>query len=299
MDRDRSGEVDFVEFVLAVWNYCSFSRTSLVRYAFDLYDLDGSGEIEPAEATRCVREVWGSEWERNANAQKVMTKLEDAMSENAHGRLTINMFQDFSHRHPMLLFPAFQLQTDIQQRVLGERFWRKAAARRAKANPTDLNWKNMTTIVALSRQSSRNFLETIDDARSDRLTEGQQQAVRKGSSIGRLFTRVRGKSKVAVQNHDDFIDAFVSPRVTPTESTRVESFHSAPAQQTTKASKSSIAKSISPAAVSTLSADTSDQKSPSPAKKKKKKKTSALVESPKAKMDIVVEDFDDQKAVHR
>ncbi|KAJ0412064.1 hypothetical protein ATCC90586_004610 [Pythium insidiosum] len=225
MDRDNSGEINMIEFFnyIAVWNYCSFSRSSLVRYAFDLYDLDGSGEIEPAEASRCVREVWGSEWERNANAQKVMTKLEAAMSENAHGRLTIHMFQDFSQRHPMLLFPAFQLQTDIQQRVLGERFWRNAAARRAKVNPSDLNWRNMSNMVALSRQSSQKFLETIDDARNARLTDDQQQRVRKGSSLGRLFTRVRGKSKVAVQNHDDFIDAFVSPRING-DSTLVEAF---------------------------------------------------------------------------
>lgn len=56
MDKDGSGEVDFLEFVLAVWNYCSFSHSSLVRFAFDLYDLDGSGEIERAEAAQCIRE---------------------------------------------------------------------------------------------------------------------------------------------------------------------------------------------------------------------------------------------------
>ncbi|KAG7400475.1 hypothetical protein PHYBOEH_005503 [Phytophthora boehmeriae] len=81
MDRNCSGEVDFVEFVLAVWNYCSFNHSSLVRFAFDLYDVDGSGEIEHAEVMRCVREVWGSAWETSGTAQKIVDKLDTIMED--------------------------------------------------------------------------------------------------------------------------------------------------------------------------------------------------------------------------
>ena len=35
-DDDNSGEIDFKEFVLACWNYCSLCRTSLIVFAFDL-----------------------------------------------------------------------------------------------------------------------------------------------------------------------------------------------------------------------------------------------------------------------
>ncbi|TMW58659.1 hypothetical protein Poli38472_010218 [Pythium oligandrum] len=202
MDRDGSGEVDFVEFVLAVWNYCSFSKASLVRYAFDLYDLDGSGEIELSEASRCIREVWGSEWEQNANAQKVMMKLEAIMRGNPDGRLTITMFQEFAQRHPVLLFPAFQLQTEIQQRVLGERFWRKAARMRGSVNPADLNWKNVEKIAVLSRQASNNFHKAMEEA-MDEDTSERAEEMKKGRLNLSFRKATRGKPRVFMDDPDD------------------------------------------------------------------------------------------------
>ncbi|GAB9475941.1 hypothetical protein Gpo141_00013016, partial [Globisporangium polare] len=163
MDKDGSGEVDFVEFVLAVWNYCSFSHASLVRFAFDLYDLDGSGEIEHAEAVRCVREVWGDAWEESSIAQKIVAKLDAIMQGTASGKLSVQKFQEFAMRHPMLLFPAFQLQTEMQKKVLGEKFWLRAAKKRASLNPKDLNWANVQAISKVSKQQSSRFLAAIED----------------------------------------------------------------------------------------------------------------------------------------
>lgn len=83
--------------------------------------------------------VWGSEWENSSIAQKILTKLESIMENTASGRLSVSLFQDFAMRHPMLLFPAFQLQTEIQQKVLGQPFWAQAAKRRGTLDPTDFN----------------------------------------------------------------------------------------------------------------------------------------------------------------
>lgn len=162
MDKDGSGEVDFLEFVLAVWNYCSFNKSSLVRFAFDLYDLDGSGEIERSEAAQCVKEVWGSEWEHSSIAQKIMGKLESIMENSSSGRLSVSLFQDFAIRHPMLLFPAFQLQTEIQQKILGERFWAQAAKRRGTLDPQDFHWGSIENISKVSRQNSSKLLTAIE-----------------------------------------------------------------------------------------------------------------------------------------
>lgn len=35
-DDDASGEIDFKEFVLSCWNYCSLCKSSLIVFAFDL-----------------------------------------------------------------------------------------------------------------------------------------------------------------------------------------------------------------------------------------------------------------------
>ncbi|CAM9668301.1 unnamed protein product, partial [Ectocarpus fasciculatus] len=41
-DEDNSGEIDLREFILALWNYCTLGKATLVIFAFDLYDKDGS-----------------------------------------------------------------------------------------------------------------------------------------------------------------------------------------------------------------------------------------------------------------
>ncbi|GMF64522.1 unnamed protein product [Phytophthora lilii] len=163
MDRNRSGEVDFIEFVLAVWNYCSFNHASLVRFAFDLYDVDGSGEIEHDEVVRCVREVWGSAWESSPSAHKIVEKLDNIMANTPNNRLSANLFQEFAVRHPMLLFPAFELQMEIQRKVLGKRFWSRATEKRGSINVQALNWDHVKEVTLISRQASSNLLTSMED----------------------------------------------------------------------------------------------------------------------------------------
>lgn len=55
-DTDKSGEIDFKEFVLALWNFCACSDTALRIFAFDLYDADSSGKIEIKEIEFMLRE---------------------------------------------------------------------------------------------------------------------------------------------------------------------------------------------------------------------------------------------------
>ena len=55
LDADRSGNLNFAEFVGALYVYCTFSWAGLVQYAFELTDLDSSGVLELAEIDTLVR----------------------------------------------------------------------------------------------------------------------------------------------------------------------------------------------------------------------------------------------------
>ena len=44
-DADGSNQIDFKEFVVALWQYCTLGRPQLVMFAFDLYDRDSSGAV--------------------------------------------------------------------------------------------------------------------------------------------------------------------------------------------------------------------------------------------------------------
>jgi serine/threonine-protein phosphatase 2B regulatory subunit len=65
-DDDGSGTIDFREFVMAMWNYCTLGKATLVLFAFDLYDRDNSGEIDKAEIRMMLKDVYGSAYNQVA-----------------------------------------------------------------------------------------------------------------------------------------------------------------------------------------------------------------------------------------
>jgi serine/threonine-protein phosphatase 2B regulatory subunit len=144
-DEDNSGTVDFCEFVLALWNYCTLGKSALVMFAFDLYDLDGSGEIEEPEVQQMLRDIYGPEFRANGRAGKIYVQLtrhfeiateekkrnlNAAFGPGEQAGITVQQFNDFTKTHPSMLHPAFLFQTAIQKRCLGVRYWRKKAQAR-------------------------------------------------------------------------------------------------------------------------------------------------------------------------
>ena len=69
-DEDNSGEIDLREFILALWNYCTLGKSTLVIFAFDLYDTDGSGVIDAEELDNMLKEVYGRLWHTNVYATR-------------------------------------------------------------------------------------------------------------------------------------------------------------------------------------------------------------------------------------
>ena len=55
-DGDGNGQIDFKEFVLALWNFCACSDSALRIFAFDLYDNDTSGKLEIEEVEHMLRD---------------------------------------------------------------------------------------------------------------------------------------------------------------------------------------------------------------------------------------------------
>ncbi|ETW02772.1 hypothetical protein, variant 1 [Aphanomyces invadans] len=162
MDKDGSGQVDFEEFVLSLWNFCtislswliadtwsplgSFTQESLVRYSFSLYDSDASGEIDLNEAEHFVQEMWGGKWHANKNAEHIMNKL-SAIAASSDGCIPIEKFVLFAHDHPLMMFPAFQIQHDMVEKILGEKFWTKIADQRERNQRTDGKFKCIEDIL--------------------------------------------------------------------------------------------------------------------------------------------------------
>eukprot|EP00501_MAST-03F_sp_TOSAG23-6_P002423 GSMAST32.ASY1.ANO1.2532.1 assembled CDS len=132
-DADSSGELDFRELAVALWNYCTCDTPSMLSFAFDLYDLDNSGEIDKNEMELIVKEVYGSGWKNNSRAKQIMKDIKVFCDPVMLTEVSKKDFMGFARTHPALLFPANQLQTVIRKKVLGRKFWLNMAKKRKEA----------------------------------------------------------------------------------------------------------------------------------------------------------------------
>jgi len=132
LDLDSSGVMDFEEFAVAVWNYATFDDEGLRRFAFEMYDTDCGGALEPSEIKHMFQEVCGDDFARSDRAQILLHRIDDMAKFNStEGVVTPMIFSEFVKRNPGLLLPAFHLQLQIKQHVCNAKFWEKIQARRA------------------------------------------------------------------------------------------------------------------------------------------------------------------------
>ena len=185
-DYDDSGELDFREFVVSLWNYCTSDSYALMSFAFDLYDLDGSGMISKEEMAMVCKEVYGDEIDNSSRAQNIIKKLQRSNNraggedvEDAEPECDKFGFVNFCKRHPALLFPAFMLQQRLREEILGRAFWKRLAKNREREfgkEEIDINWLR----ARVTRNAFVEIAETIGygEERVRNKVIGQESRVR-------------------------------------------------------------------------------------------------------------------------
>ena len=115
--------IDFLEFVISVWNICTLKNDTLTNFTFELYNLNGSGEISLPEIERMVHELYGQGLENNSSIGKAVLKDVVSFAEDRGGVLNLTSFTIYTANHSLLLLPAFKIQRQIQNKVLGISYW--------------------------------------------------------------------------------------------------------------------------------------------------------------------------------
>ena len=72
-----------------------------------------------------LKDIYGDKFEQNANAKSIIKKINEFTEP-----VDINTFRKFAKQHQALLFPAFMMQTKMQSKILGCRFWSNLANKR-------------------------------------------------------------------------------------------------------------------------------------------------------------------------
>jgi len=130
MDSDGTGELNFREWVVAMWHFATLRHDELVGFFFDLYDGDGSDSISIPELERALLDAYGSK-AAGRNVQQVLSK-----AAKRDASLTRKEFVDTIKSKSEMLYPAVQAQTQVRRMVVGTAFWeRRLSDRLAERNP--------------------------------------------------------------------------------------------------------------------------------------------------------------------
>ena len=82
-DTDKSGEIDYTEFIAATMDAQTFLRNDYLRTAFDLFDKDGSGLIDADEICQILD--GGDVQMDNVPTKELIVKYIQEIDENGDG----------------------------------------------------------------------------------------------------------------------------------------------------------------------------------------------------------------------
>ena len=198
MDEDGSGALDFREFVVATYNYCTVSADALTLFAFDLYDDDASGFIDGEEMTRMVKDIWGNGYKHSIYSLKIL----DLLARKIDVQISHEAFDRFAKKHPAMLFPAFQMQKTLQRRIVGLGFWHRLGRNQQKTRAQE-GWKDLyRALKNLDEQAVVEDLEReIEKAQLQAeqvIEQGRVSSVAAHDLVGSTFSR-KAQRKRAVR----------------------------------------------------------------------------------------------------
>jgi Ca2+-binding EF-hand superfamily protein len=119
LDSDKSGDLDFFEFVVNIYHYCTYDWQGLVGYCFDLNDTSGDGSLDVQEVEGMIKDLFGKELD--SRVKSILRKMDD----DGSGTISKSEFTRYSRQFPVLMFPAFLVQEAMRKKVFGPGFWQK------------------------------------------------------------------------------------------------------------------------------------------------------------------------------
>eukprot|EP00123_Amoebidium_parasiticum_P001592 comp12718_c1_seq1/m.7827 comp12718_c1_seq1/g.7827 ORF comp12718_c1_seq1/g.7827 comp12718_c1_seq1/m.7827 type:complete len:180 (-) comp12718_c1_seq1:549-1088(-) len=91
MDRDKSGEVDFQEFIMALSVFVRGTKEDKLKFAFRIYDMDRDGYISNGELFMVLKMMVGSNL-KETQLQQIVDKTIMYADQDADGKISFEEF---------------------------------------------------------------------------------------------------------------------------------------------------------------------------------------------------------------
>lgn len=151
--KDDDYFLNFQEFVIVLWNFCSLSEDNLAMFAFNLYDTNHNGIMSCDEASSMLTDLYGEYFFKSKVGQSLNKEIERLKSSEG---VAISFWCEFCHTHPTVLAIAKTRQRVMRDKVLGYKRWISIMmTRTVLTGGKFMNLKDLLDIVARITEKRR------------------------------------------------------------------------------------------------------------------------------------------------
>jgi Ca2+-binding EF-hand superfamily protein len=122
-DKDRSGYIDFGEFVEASISYGTYSQQDVLQFAFATLDADGSGMLDEAEFKMLIETLTPTHYAKGDKSKGIFPgnfkRMLQEYDLNEDGMLDFHEFRMMERTYPSILYPLFKVQDLVQTSTIG------------------------------------------------------------------------------------------------------------------------------------------------------------------------------------
>ena len=116
-DSNQDAKLNFMELLIALWVFCSYSKHDLASFTFQVFDTDNSGILLTPELKYMIGLIWSNKIDNHV-AQAL-----GVLDHNKDSEISLDEFLKYSKATPILLFPIFEMQNMFREKTLGNNRW--------------------------------------------------------------------------------------------------------------------------------------------------------------------------------
>eukprot|EP00904_Undaria_pinnatifida_P011356 jgi/Undpi1/7350/HiC_scaffold_22.g09823.m1 len=193
LDQDMSGLLNLREFIVGIWNYCTYDTTLVSKLLFDVFDVDRRGKVTMAELDAMLRMLYGS-----PEADPDLLKLLAINGEGDEDALSFDEFAQVVRDNYEVAQPAFELQKALRRKVLGVKYWEKMTRKRTKMF-TNYDQSDLTSAEAVEAIVTAKHKERLEELEGKKLQVAAEHdaELRRAAEEHRVLHEENQRRKIA------------------------------------------------------------------------------------------------------